>query len=146
MCFVLEYVNGGELFYHLSRDRIFSQSRTRFYGAQLLLALEYLHAKNIIYRDLKVSKQNKTIVFTECVLVLAKKNFSDNSLFPQLENILLDKDGNVKIADFGLCKEYIYYGATTRTFCGTPEYLAPEVLEEANYGRAVRSADKSGSA
>ncbi|KAI7691671.1 RAC serine/threonine-protein kinase [Sarcoptes scabiei] len=107
LCFVLEYVNGGELFFHLSHDRIFSEERTRFYACQIILALDYLHTKGIIYRDLK------------------------------LENLLLDDEGNIKIADFGLCKEDITYGRTTKTFCGTPEYLAPEILEDTDYGRAV---------
>ncbi|KAH1026767.1 RAC serine/threonine-protein kinase [Dendroctonus ponderosae] len=107
LCFVMEYVNGGELFFHLSREKVFSEERTRFYGAEIISALGYLHSQGIIYRDLK------------------------------LENLLLDKDGHIKITDFGLCKEDITYGRTTKTFCGTPEYLAPEVLEDNDYGRAV---------
>ena len=55
LCFVMEYVNGGELFFHLSRERVFSEERTRFYGAEIISALGYLHENNIVYRDLKVS-------------------------------------------------------------------------------------------
>ncbi|CAM4577573.1 RAC-beta serine/threonine-protein kinase [Siphateles boraxobius] len=107
LCFVMEYANGGELFFHLSRERVFTEDRARFYGAEIVSALEYLHSKDVVYRDLK------------------------------LENLMLDKDGHIKITDFGLCKEGITNEATMKTFCGTPEYLAPEVLEDNDYGRAV---------
>jgi len=107
LCFVMEYVNGGELFFHLSKEKMFSEERTKFYIAEIVLAMTYLHERHIIYRDLK------------------------------LENLLLDRHGNIKITDFGLCKEEIAFGSTTTTFCGTPEYLAPEVLEDNDYGRAV---------
>ncbi|KAM6911366.1 RAC-beta serine/threonine-protein kinase-like isoform 2-T3 [Lycodopsis pacificus] len=107
LCFVMEYANGGELFFHLSRERVFTEDRARFYGAEIVSALEYLHSRDVVYRDLK------------------------------LENLMLDKDGHIKITDFGLCKEGITPDATMKTFCGTPEYLAPEVLEDNDYGRAV---------
>jgi len=107
LCLVTEYVNGGELYFHLKRERQFTEDRTKFYGAEIISAVDYLHKRAIIYRDLK------------------------------LENLLLDSDGHIKIADFGLCKEDIRWGNTTRTFCGTPEYLAPEVLDDVNYGLAV---------
>lgn len=107
LCFVMEYVNGGELFFHLSKEKRFSEDRTRFYIAQITMAITYLHSEGIIYRDLK------------------------------LENLMLDQNGDIKITDFGLCKEEIQFGSTTTTFCGTPEYLAPEVIEDSDYGRTV---------
>ncbi|PAA54572.1 hypothetical protein BOX15_Mlig033704g2 [Macrostomum lignano] len=107
LCFVMEYVNGGELYFHLLHDRVFSEERTRFYAAEIVTAIGYLHDMNIVYRDLK------------------------------LENLLLDEMGHIRIADFGLCKEEMQYGVMTKTFCGTPEYLAPEILDENDYGRSV---------
>jgi len=86
---------------------VFSEPRTVFYSGCVILGLQYLHDNKIVYRDLK------------------------------LDNLLLDKDGYLKIADFGLCKEGMGFGDHTGTFCGTPEFLAPEVLTEASYTRAV---------
>mmetsp|Transcript_120433 Transcript_120433/g.209020 ORF Transcript_120433/g.209020 Transcript_120433/m.209020 type:complete len:380 (+) Transcript_120433:164-1303(+) len=105
--FVLEYCPGGELFFHLSRAGRFSEGRCRFYAAEILLAIEYLHRLNIIYRDLKP------------------------------ENILLDAEGHVKLTDFGLSKEGIQDNCSAKSMCGTPEYLAPEILNKAGHGKAV---------
>ncbi|MEQ2215763.1 Serine/threonine-protein kinase Sgk1 [Xenoophorus captivus] len=105
--FVLDYVNGGELFYHLQRERIFLEPRARFYAAEIASALGYLHSLHIVYRDLKP------------------------------ENILLDSQGHIVLTDFGLCKEGLEPNGTTSTFCGTPEYLAPEVLQKQAYDRTV---------
>ncbi|XP_067138596.1 serine/threonine-protein kinase Sgk2-like [Centruroides vittatus] len=105
--FVLDYVNGGELFFHLQKERSFPEPRARFYAAEMASALGYLHSENIIYRDLKP------------------------------ENILLDYQGHIVLTDFGLCKEGLVGRDTTSTFCGTPEYLAPEVLRKEAYDKAV---------
>ncbi|RKP40250.1 kinase-like domain-containing protein [Dimargaris cristalligena] len=104
--FVMEYISGGDLMWHIQRQN-FSERRAKFYAAEVLLALEYFHRNNIVYRDLK------------------------------LDNILLAADGHVKVVDYGLCKENMGYGAATNTFCGTPEFMAPEILLEQRYGRAV---------
>ncbi|KAI6071276.1 Serine/threonine-protein kinase Sgk1 isoform X2 [Aix galericulata] len=96
-----------ELFYHLQRERCFLEPRARFYAAEIASALGYLHSLNIVYRDLKP------------------------------ENILLDSQGHIVLTDFGLCKENIEHNGTTSTFCGTPEYLAPEVLHKQPYDRTV---------
>jgi serine/threonine protein kinase len=85
----------------------FGRQRARFYAAEVCLALKYFHENGIVYRDLK------------------------------LDNILLGTDGHIKVADYGLCKEEMWAGQTTTTFCGTPEFMAPEILAEQRYGRAV---------
>ncbi|KAF9293741.1 Serine/threonine kinase [Mortierella antarctica] len=105
--FVMEYVRGGDLMMHIQMDKRFGERRAKFYGCEVLLALQYFHENNIVYRDLK------------------------------LDNIMLALDGHIKIGDYGLCKENMPYGVTTRTICGTPEFMAPEIIEEQPYDRSV---------
>uniref|UniRef100_A0A6B2L9G5 Protein kinase domain-containing protein n=1 Tax=Arcella intermedia TaxID=1963864 RepID=A0A6B2L9G5_9EUKA len=106
--FVMDYINGGELFYHLQKEKKFTEERVRFYAAEIVLGLEYLHTAGVIYRDLKP------------------------------ENLLLTKEGHIVMTDFGLSKEGLHdRNDRTGTFCGTPEYLAPEILEGKGYGKAV---------
>ncbi|KAG5343020.1 hypothetical protein C0989_000010 [Termitomyces sp. Mn162] len=105
---VTDFKSGGELFWHLQRETRFSEERARFYIAELVLALEHLHKFNIVYRDLKP------------------------------ENILLDATGHVALCDFGLSKADLRSDELTTTFCGTTEYLAPEILlSEQGYSKIV---------
>ncbi|XP_017856323.1 PREDICTED: protein kinase DC1 isoform X1 [Drosophila arizonae] len=101
---VLPFVNGGELFTYHRKVRKFNEKQSRFYGVQVLLALEYLHHMSLIYRDLKP------------------------------ENILMDARGYIKVTDFGFTKRV---DNRTSTLCGTPEYLAPEIIQLRPYSKSV---------
>ncbi|KAH7889925.1 cyclic AMP-dependent protein kinase catalytic subunit [Phlebopus sp. FC_14] len=101
---LMSYVPGGELFTHLRRAQKFTPDVTRFYLANIILALKYLHSFNIIYRDLKP------------------------------ENLLLDSRGYLRLTDFGFAK---IVDDRTWTLCGTPEYLAPEIIQSEGHGKAA---------
>jgi len=104
---LFEYISGGELFSRLRKDGRFSNDVALFYGCEILLAIQYLHRKEIVYRDLKP------------------------------ENLLIDKHGHIKITDFGFAKRI--ENDRTYTLCGTPEYLAPEIIKgsKVGYGKSV---------
>ena len=105
---VTDFMSGGELFWHLQKEGRFKEDRAKFYIAELILALQHLHQHDIVYRDLKP------------------------------ENILLDANGHIALCDFGLSKANLTKNDTTNTFCGTTEYLAPEVLlDEQGYTKMV---------
>ena len=103
--FILEYIQGGELFTLLRTKRTFPIPQARFYIAHIITIFEYLHSKNIVYRDLKP------------------------------ENILINKNGYLKLTDFGFAKQL--ENEKTYTLCGTPEYLAPEIILNKGHGKAV---------
>jgi len=103
---VLDYFQGGELFFHLKSQRRFCEETARLYVAEIAMAFGHLHGSGVIYRDLKP------------------------------ENILLDDGGHVCLTDFGLAKE-VSAGEKTETFCGTPEYLAPEIIQGSGHDKAV---------
>jgi len=104
---VTDYCPGGEIFFHIQRVERFNEEAVKFYASQLILALAHLHQHQIIYRDLKP------------------------------ENVLVDREGYIKITDFGLSKQNILDNHSANSFCGTPEYLAPEIVENLGHGRAV---------
>lgn len=109
---LLDYVPGGELFSYLRKMRRFDESTARFYIAEIVLVLEFLHENKggVAYRDLKP------------------------------ENLLLDQDGHIKLVDFGFAKRLGHRGdrpVETYTLCGTPEYLAPEVIHNKGHTAAV---------
>ncbi|XP_021103951.1 protein kinase C iota type-like [Heterocephalus glaber] len=105
--FVLDYVNGGDLMFYMQQQRMIPEEHARFYPAEITLAFNYLHQRGILYRNLK------------------------------LDNILLDSEGHIKLTDYCLCKEGLQPEDTTSTFCGTPNYLAPEIARGEDYGFGV---------
>ncbi|KAI9906367.1 hypothetical protein PsorP6_002976 [Peronosclerospora sorghi] len=106
--FVMDFYNGGTLHFHLRRTVQFDEVRTRFYAAPLVLALSHLHTYNIVYRDLKP------------------------------ENILLDDQGFLALTDFGLSHDHVdTTDGGMQIFCGTPEYIVPELIRRILYGIAV---------
>lgn len=101
---LFDYVCGGELFSYLRNSGRFTLGTANFYACEVILALEYLHSQSVVYRDLKP------------------------------ENLLLDREGHIKIIDFGFAKKLT---DRTWTLCGTPEYLAPEIIQSKGHNKAV---------
>ena len=104
---ILDYCNGCDLAYHLNKKQIFEEEEARFFIAEIILAIEYIHGLDVIYRDLKP------------------------------ENILIDQDGHCRLADFGLAKENIGEKDFAKSFCGSPAYLPPEMLHSKGVSKAA---------
>ncbi|XP_053208764.1 serine-rich adhesin for platelets-like isoform X2 [Panonychus citri] len=108
VCFVMEFLAGGDLMFHVQSCGRFPEDRARFYAAEIVSALNFLHSRYIIYRDLK------------------------------LDNILLDSEGHIRLVDFGMCQCHIWKEeCLPSNFCGTPEYMAPEIIKGVQYNQAV---------
>ena len=104
---ITPFMQGGDLFYHLHRLGYFNEERAKFYLVEIIIALHYLHQNNCIYRDLKP------------------------------ENILLDDNGHIKLVDFGLSKIKQEQNELMYTICGTPDYLAPEIIQGRGYNEKI---------
>jgi serum/glucocorticoid-regulated kinase 2 len=104
---ILDYCSGNDLAYHLNKKQIFEEDEARFFIAEIILAIEYVHSLDVIYRDLKP------------------------------ENILIDHDGHCRLADFGLAKENIGEKDFAKSFCGSPAYLPPEMLHSKGVSKAA---------
>ncbi|CAO1391430.1 unnamed protein product [Diamesa tonsa] len=128
--FVMEYLNGGDLMFHIQQSGRFTEKRARFYGAEIVSGLKFLHRKGIVYRLVLI-----------IILILIQTHFKNSLLMfcsdLKLDNVLLDYDGHVRIADFGMCKLEIYLDKTADSFCGTPDYMAPEIIKGLHYNQAV---------
>ena len=104
---ITEFMQGGEMFFHLHKEKRFSNEKTRFYIIEIILAIEFLHKNKMFYRDLKP------------------------------ENIMVDASGHIKLTDFGLSKMVKKHKDKAFTICGTPQYLAPEILLDEGYDGSV---------
>jgi len=104
---IMEYCPGGDLAFILKKEGRFHENKARIYIAEVILAIEYLHKKNVIFRDLKP------------------------------ENVVLDKEGHAKLTDFGLSKEGITDNTITKSFCGSLAYLAPEIISKVGHGKSI---------
>eukprot|EP00360_Condylostoma_magnum_P000718 CAMPEP_0168314368 /NCGR_PEP_ID=MMETSP0210-20121227/7325_1 /TAXON_ID=40633 /ORGANISM="Condylostoma magnum, Strain COL2" /LENGTH=246 /DNA_ID=CAMNT_0008280763 /DNA_START=796 /DNA_END=1533 /DNA_ORIENTATION=- len=107
LCLILDFCPGGDLSSHLNREKKFNEEKGKLYACEILCALEALHKRDIIFRDLKP------------------------------ENVVIDSEGHALLTDFGLSKEGVVGDSTTRSFCGSLAYLAPEMLKRQGHGKTV---------